>query len=55
MSYLVIVGQLLIIIEFLAQINLQWDQEKGANIQGAAAAAVFDAYVSQKVPLHCLI
>lgn len=26
-----------------------WDDTNGANIQGAAAGAVFDAYVSQKV------
>ena len=27
----------------------QWDNVNGANIQGAAAATVFNAYIAQKV------
>jgi hypothetical protein len=32
-----------------------WDAQRGANIQGEAAAAVFNAYVAQKVCLYIFI
>ena len=32
-----------------------WDVQRGANIQGEAAAAVFSAYVAQKVHLDISI
>jgi hypothetical protein len=32
-----------------------WDVQQGANIQGEAAAAIFNVYVAQKVHLYIFI
>ena len=34
-------------------LGVHWDNKKGANIEGPAAKAVFNAFVARKVCLIC--